>query len=407
MSLKSWTVQKKGNVTSPKGFSASGMHAGIKKSKKKYDVSLIYSKKPCVAAATFTTNKVKAWPVLYSMKAIKSAQKHHAFLASSGNANCVNGKRGKDSVLESVEVAAKALRITKEEIIIAQTGLIGVPFPTTCFKRAIPTLVKKLSLKGGRNAAKGIMTTDTKTKEVAVSFSLGKKKVTIGAMSKGAGMIHPGMGTMLCFITSDVSITKQLLRRALKQAVDESFNKMSIDNDMSTNDMASVLANGASGAKTINKVGKEYNLFRDALTEVCQVMAHKMVDDGEGVGHVCRLEISGAKNVRDAEKAARHIANSMLFKTMLTGADPNWGRIIAAIGASGVDFKMEQVDVVVGNVMIVKQGKLRALSLPKARKVLSKREYGIHVVIGKGRGRSKFLTSDLTVKYVQINAEYS
>lgn len=401
-----WEKRRRGGVTTPLGFYASGMHAGIKKKKKKFDCSLIVSRMPCLAAGTFTTNRVKAWPVLHSMKAINGA-KHMAILASSGNANCMNGPNGKQTVAECVSEVSKLLHVTPEEILIAQTGLIGVPFPVTAFKRAVPKLVRKLSPEGGHAAAKGILTTDLSTKEVALSFNLGDKKVTVGACCKGAGMVHPNMATMLCFITTDVAITKPLLRRAIRHAVDDTFNQMAIDNDMSTNDMALVLANGEAGNPTITKVGKDYWMFRDVLEEVCRIMAYEMVKDGEGVTHICTLRVTGAKNPTEAEKAARQIANSMLFKTMLAGADANWGRICAAVGASGVQFDPDQLHISFGNAVVVHHGKLRVLNLPKARRVLQRKEYTIDVNIGKGRGRAQFVTSDLTTKYVLINSSYS
>ena len=402
----SWDKVKKGTVTSPLGFYASGLHCGIKKSKAKYDVSLVYSPLACTAAGVFTVNRVKAWPVQSSMKTIKEA-KHRAILATSGNANCVNGDQGKRSVEEAVGELAKCMSLDEEEILIAQTGLIGVPFPITRLKRALPKLVKRLSDKGGHNAARGIMTTDLKAKEVALSFSLHGRKVTIGAMAKGAGMVHPNMATMLCFVTTDVAITKPLLRRALRHAADDTFNQMAIDNDQSTNDLVFALANGLARNPTIQKVDRDYRQFREVLEEVCRQMAYAMVRDGEGVSHVCTLKISGAKNPTEAERAARHIANSMLFKTMLAGSDPNWGRIVAAMGASGIHFKPAQVNLSFGGVQVVSHGRLRALNLPKARRVLQKPEYTLEISIGKGRGRAEFVTSDLTTKYVQINSHYN
>jgi len=401
-----WKKEKNGSVTMPKGFIAGGIHAGIKKKKKKYDVSLIYSKTPCVAAGTFTTNRAKAWPVLQSMKAIRGS-KHHAILGTSGNANCLNGPIGKKAVNELIWEAAKCLDILPEEVLIAQTGIIGVPFPITCVKRALPKLVKRLSDTGGHGAAKGILTTDLRDKEIAVSFELGGKKVTIGACAKGAGMVHPNMATMLCFITTDCAITKPLLRRAVRHASDDTFNKMAIDNDMSTNDMVFCLANGEAKNPGIHKIGKDYWMFREALEEVMRYIAHEMVLDGEGVTHVCKLRVSGAKNPTDAEKAARQIANSMLFKTMLAGSNANWGRIAAAVGASGVDFDFKNMSISFGDAEVVHQGRLRVLNLPRARRILQKKEYTIDVVIGKGRGRAEFITCDLTTKYVLINAAYS
>jgi len=404
-----WQRISKGTVTSPEGFRASGMYSGIKRNKHKYDSSLIFSEKPCTAAGTFTINKVKAWSVLHSMRAVRVASKHHAILASSGNANCINGIEGKQALDKCVAEAAAQLNINYDEILAAQTGLIGVKFPTQRLKRAIPILVKKLSdgESGGRAAAKGIMTTDRTVKQVALSFYIGDKKVTIGACAKGAGMVHPNMATMLMFITTDCAITKPLLGRALRHAVDDSFNKMAIDNDMSTNDMVFVLANGAAGNPVLYKVDRVYHLFREALEEVCRIISYDMVRDGEGVTHVCTLRIKGAKNPTLAEKAARQVGNSMLFKTMLAGADPNWGRIAAAIGASGLSFDPDDLNITIGDVPVVHNGRMRALNLPKARRVLLRKEFPIEVTVGNGRGNAHFVTCDLTAKYVMINAAYS
>ncbi len=401
-----WEKRRRGGVTTPLGFLASGMHSGIKKKKKRPDCSLIFSRIPCIAAGTFTINKVKAWPVQQSMRNIQAAR-HHAILASSGNANCMNGPNGKQAVSECIAELARELAIREEEILIAQTGLIGVPFPVTRFKKAIPKLVRKLSPDGGYMAGKGILTTDLSVKEVALSFFIGDKKVTIGACAKGAGMVHPNMATMLCFITTDCAITKPLLRRAIRHAVDDTFNTIAIDNDMSTNDTVLILASGEAKNTPIQKVDKDYRLFREALEEVCRIIAYELIKDGEGVTHVCTLRIAGAKNPTEAEKAARQIANSMLFKTMLAGADANWGRIVAAIGASGVGFNPDHLNISIGNAMVVHHGRLRVLNLPKARRILMKKEYTIDVTIGKGRGRAQFVTSDLTTKYVLINSSYS
>ncbi len=406
MKKTAWEKRSGGSVTTPLGFRATGMHCGIKKRHQAYDCALIVSDVPAVGAGTFTTNRVKAWPVLHSMKAV--AEHHHrAILASSGNANCVNGPKGKEAVTECVQATAQALGINTGEVLIAQTGLIGAPFPISRFKRAIPDLIKSLSRKGGHAAAKGILTTDRSPKEIALSFTLGGKKVSIGAISKGAGMVHPNMATMLCFITTDAAITKPLLKRAVRHATDDTFNQIAIDNDMSTNDTVFILANGAAGNPVIQKVDKDYRLFREALEEVCRQMAMAMVHDGEGVTHICTLQVSGARNPTQAERAARHIANSMLVKTMMAGADPNWGRIVAAVGASGVDFKYDQLNVIFGDVPVVHHGKLRASNLPKARRVLQKKVYTIQVHLGVGHGRTEFITSDLTADYVKINSAYS
>jgi glutamate N-acetyltransferase/amino-acid N-acetyltransferase len=397
--------RRRGSVTTPLGFLASGGRAGIK-AKKKFDSSLIVSQVPAVAAGTFTTNRAKAWPVLYSMKVI-GGPRHRAILASSGNANCFNGPEGKSAVFQSVESLAQLLGVPPEEVLIAQTGLIGCRFPIHRFKRNLPKLVKRLSPEGGRQAAKGILTTDLRTKETALSFYLGRKRVTIGAIAKGAGMVHPNMATMLCFITTDVRITKRLLRRALRHAVDDTFNQIAIDNDQSTNDTVLILANGEAGNPTLTKVDRRYRLFRDALEEICRYVAKELVRDGEGVTKVCTLHVTGAKRPTEAERVARQIGTSMLFKTMLAGADPNWGRLVAAIGASGVDFDPGRLDIAFDGVSVLSHGKLRASNLPKARRVLAKREFDLTVGLGKGYARAQFITSDLTAKYVLINSSYS
>lgn len=392
-------------MTTPLGFLASGVHSGIKQ-KKKYDASLIVSRVPAVAAGTFTTNKAKAWPVVHSMKVIHGPR-HRAILASSGNANCFNGPEGKAAVQQSVEAMAQLLKVAPEEILIAQTGLIGAPFPINRFKRSFPKLVKRLSVEGGRRSAKGILTTDLRPKEVAVSFYLGKKRATIGAIAKGAGMVHPHMATMLCFITTDVKITKRLLRRALRRAVDETFNRIAIDNDQSTNDTVLILANGEADNSTITRVDRRYRLFRDALEEVCRYIARELVRDGEGVTKVCNLRVTAARRPTEAERAARQIGTSMLFKTMLAGADPNWGRLVAALGASGVAFNPKRLDISFGEVSVLSHGRLRASNLPRARRVLAKREFEVTIGLGKGHARAEFITSDLTPRYVLINSSYS
>ncbi len=408
MSQVTWKKVLNGTVTSAKGFSASGMHIGIKRKNMKHDISLIYSATPCNAAGVFTKNSAKAWCVLHAQKNIKNA-KHHAVLASSGNANCLNGPKGKTAIEQALKVLAKQLNISEGNILSAQTGIIGVEFPTQTVLKGLPTLVQKLgsSRKHGADAAKGILTTDLRTKESAVSFQLGQKKVTVGGISKGSGMIHPNMATMLGFITTDCAISKKMLTQALRYVNHLTFNKIAVDNDMSTNDMVFVLANGEAGNKEITKEDADYKKFVAALQEVARVLAYEIVLDGEGATHVCTLHVEGAKNDAEAEKAARQIANSMLFKTMLAGADPNWGRIAAAVGSSGAKFNSEEFSLFFESVKIVDHGKVFPQNREKARQVLLKREYQIRVIIGKGKGKMTFITSDLTAKYVAINTKYS
>ncbi len=397
---------KNGSLTSAKGFVASGMHCGIKRSPLKYDVSLVVSEKPANAAAVFTVNRAKAWPVYLAIQNLK-APKHRAILGTSGNANCLNGPQGKQAAWDCLKKTADQLQLKPEEVLIAQTGIIGVRYPTQRVTRSISVLQKKLSKKGGHDAARGILTTDKRTKEIGVSFLIGGKKATIGAAAKGAGMVHPYMATMLCFITTDAAISKPLLQKALRAAVETTFNAIAIDNDMSTNDTAFILANGAAGNAEIKTENADYKKFALALECLLNEVAVGLVEDGEGVKHVCHITVQGAKTDKDAAKAARQIGNSMLFKTMVTGEDPNWGRIIAAVGASQIPFNPNRFSVLIGGATIVREGLVRVLNRPKAKKAMSKPHFDVTVDLHFGKGRAKFVTSDLTHEYVSINGAYS
>ncbi len=403
---------KDGGVTSPAGFLASGMHGGIKPLTRKYDCSLIVSEKPAVSAAVFTVNKAKAWPLLYNQSIIRKP-KHRAILANSGNANCFNGKSGAKAIQSSLKLLSSALKIKKREALLASTGIIGKPFPIEKLEAAIPLLVGQLSKSGGIDAARGILTTDTYPKEIAVQFRVGSKKVTLGAMAKGAGMVLPHMtptgerhATMLCFVTTDLAISKPMLTKALADAVDRTFNHIAIDNDMSTNDMVVVLANGLAKNDPITHPGKSFEIFKQVLTRVCSEIARALVKDGEGVKHVCEIHIQGAKTRKEAKLVGKQIATSMLVKTMLAGEDPNWGRVVASIGASGAQFS-KNLDVAFDGVYILKNGKGLFRNRPRVRKVLQKKEFVLQVNLKKGSFEETFFTSDLTKFYVWINSSYS
>ncbi len=397
---------KNGSLTSAKGFLASGMFCGIKRVSKKYDISLVVSEKAATAAGVFTVNRAKAWPVYLAIKNLKNA-KHMAILGTSGNANCLNGLTGQAAAWTCLKAAADELGVKTEEVLIAQTGIIGMRYPVHCVERAMPELVKSLSTEGGHAAARGILTTDKRTKEIGVSFTLGSKKVTIGAAAKGAGMVHPYMATMLCFITTDAAISKPLLHKSLKTAVQTTFNAIAIDNDMSTNDCAFVLANGLAGNREIKKENADYKKFSAALEFLLKEVAVGLVEDGEGVKHVCHITVKNAKSDAEAAKAARQVGNSMLFKTMVTGEDPNWGRIIAAVGASQIQFNPQKFSVAIGGVPIVREGVVRFSNRPKAKKVMANSHFDVTVDLHYGKGSSTFVTSDLTHEYVSINGAYS
>lgn len=396
-----------GTVSTPRGFKASGLYCGIKAKSRKPDLALILSDVPAVSAGMFTRNRLKAWPVLHSMSAIRKSEKHRAIIANSGNANCINGPRGKEAVQQIIRSLSEHTGIPEKEILICSTGIIGLRLPVLKVTRAIPRLIKQLSVRGGHRAARGIMTTDTRAKEVAVAFSLGKTEVRIGAIAKGVGMVHPNMATMLNFITTDCVITRPMLYKALRTSVNKTFNMMSIDNDLSTNDTVFILANGRAGNKLIVAKDANYRIFEEALTHVTMHMTKELVKDGEGATKFCTIIVSGAKTRNDAEKAARTIANSMLFKTMLAGADPNWGRIAGAVGASGAMFRPNRLSISFNGIKLLSSGRYLVSARPDVKKVLRHDEFEIEASLGEGSHNARFYTCDLTKGYVDINAAYS
>jgi len=393
----------KGTITTPKGFVASGVHAGIKQNRP--DVSLIMSTQPAVAAATFTRNTAKAWPVLWSMKAMRN-RTHRAIIANSGNANCFNGEGGRRAVETTVKALAKAAKIGEKEILISSTGIIGEIFPIKKVLGAISALLETLSKSGGHKAAQGILTTDRVTKEYAVSLKLGKETVRIGGIAKGSGMMNPNMATMLCYLTTDAAIAKPLLAAAVKTAVQESFNRISIDTDTSTNDTVYMLANGMAGNRVISSPGKDYKAFLLALLQVMRYLAKELVKDGEGVKHIAEIHVAGTKNDKDADRIARTLAHSMLFKTMLAGEDPNWGRVVASVGSTGIAFDPNKLDISFSGKAVLHSGKVIKKNIAAIRKQLAKPETRVDVNLNLGKGEALFLTSDLTTAYVRINSWY-
>ena len=425
-------VLSDGSITSPIGFVAAGMNAGIKKSFRKLDVSLIYSEARAVSAGMFTTNRVKAWPLLYDLRVIK-AKHHRAIFANSGNANCFNGRTGQEAVSVSLNLLSRGLKVPKREVLLASTGVIGRSFPIQKIRKVIPKLIQNLSKAGGHNAACGILTTDTHPKEIAVRFQIDRKPVTIAAMAKGAGMVYPDMNemgirkgnsghhalpacrqarsacrqaTMLCFMTTDLNISKPLLGRALSYAVDESFNKIAIDNDRSTNDTVLILANGLAGNRRIVSQDQRFQAFQDALVYLCSSLARSLARDGEGVTHVCEVVVKGAHNRAEAERLCQQISASMLFKTMLAGSDPNWGRIMSSIGASGVVFS-PKLNLAFDGVPILLNGREVVHNKGRIRRILRKKEFCLEINLKSGKYQERFWTTDLTKFYVWINSRYS
>ena len=399
-----------GGVVAPKGFTANGIHAGIRQNKSKIDLSLIYSEKKATAAAVYTTNLVKGAPI-YVTKENLSDGYAHAMLCNSGNANTCN-QDGIFIAKSSCETLAKELNIAPEDVIVASTGVIGLPMSLEPFKTGIPEIVKGLGNTDSHAdlAAQGIMTTDTKKKEIAVEFNLGNKVCHIGAMTKGSGMIHPNMATMLCFITTDVSISANLLQEALKEATSDSFNMLSVDGDTSTNDMVSIMANGLADNEKITEKNNYYAEFKDALKYITIYLAKAMAKDGEGATKLLIAHVTHAKTIEDAKIVAKSVICSSLLKAAMFGSDANWGRVLCAIGYSKADVDVLKVDVEFksnkGIIPVCKNGSGIPFSEELAKEILSEDEITIEINLNDGEGESQAFGCDLTYDYVKINGDY-
>ena len=395
----------------PKGFLASGIKAEIKKSGKA-DLALLYSEVPAVAAAAFTTNRFQASPVKVSKAHIK-AKEHQAIIVNSGNANCANGRIGDKDALKMTEFIGKALLLDKKEVLVASTGIIGVYLPLGNIEKAIPELVEELSETKGTRFAEAIMTTDTVKKELAVKVKLGNVTVSIGGACKGVGMIYPLMktqrhATMLCFLTTDVYITKGMLTASLDEAIGDSFNMISVDGDMSTNDSCFMMANGLAGNRQISGKGSDYNKFTQALKFITGELAKALARDGEGATKFMEILVTGARSESDAKAIARKISTSNLLKCAVCGEDPNWGRIVAAAGSSGIDFNPDKVDVYLGSLKALSNGmSVKGLDKGKAHKLFTKKDVYIKVDLKSGKHKATAWTCDFSKEYVAINSEYS
>ena len=389
-----------GGVTSPGGFKAGAVHAGIKYSDpKRLDLGVLFSEKPCTAAAVFTTNKVKAAPVLLDMKRLQKG-KISAVIMNSGCANACTGEQGMKDAIEMTELAAKLSGVKPEAVMVSSTGVIGTMLPMDKVKAAVPKI--KLTKDGGHNLARAIMTTDRVPKEIAIK----EDGFTVGGCLKGAGMIHPNMATMLCYITTDAGVEKDFLQQALKKAVDVSMNLISVDGDNSTNDTILLLANGVSG--TAVKPGTDKaKAFQQALNRVCMRLAKAAARDGEGATKLIEVKVSGAVNKNDARLAARTIISSSLVKTAVYGSDPNWGRVVAAAGRSGADMDPGKTELFMGDFHLFKNGAPLPFDKKEASKYMGGKEVFFHLNLHLGRGEATAFGCDLTEEYVKINAEYT
>ena len=400
-----------GGVTAAKGFLAAGVEAGIKYQNRK-DMAMVYSKTPCRAAGVFTTNVVKAAPVLWDKEVVESEWEAQAIVVNSGIANACTGKLGYEYCRETAGAAADALEISPQSVLICSTGVIGMQLPMEKMTEGVRMLAKaiKPGEEAGTDAAKAIMTTDTRNKQVAVKVTIGGKEVTIGGMCKGSGMIHPNMCTMLAFVTTDVNISKKLLQEALSADVQDTFNMVSVDGDTSTNDTLLVLANGQAGNPEITEKGADYDTFVEALHYVNETLAKKIAGDGEGATALFEVKVIHADNKEDATTLAKSVITSSLTKAALFGHDANWGRILCALGYSGAKFDPEAIELYLessaGKILIFKDGMAADYSEEEATRILSCSEVTALVDMKMGEAKATAWGCDLTYDYVKINADY-
>ena len=403
--------QIKGGVTAAKGFKAASTAAGIKY-KDRTDMAMIYSEVPCAVAGTFTTNIVKAAPVKWDQHVVYDSKKAQAVIVNAGIANACTGEEGMGYCKATAEKVNKLLQIPTDEVLVASTGVIGMQLPMEKMTEGVRMLAKaiKPGEEAGTDAAKAIMTTDTRNKQVAVKVTIGGKEVTIGGMCKGSGMIHPNMCTMLAFVTTDVNISKKLLQEALSADVQDTFNMVSVDGDTSTNDTLLVLANGQAGNHEITEKGADYDTFVEALHYVNETLAKKIAGDGEGATALFEVKVIHADNKEDAKTLAKSVITSSLTKAALFGHDANWGRILCALGYSGAKFDPEAIELYLessaGKILIFKDGMAADYSEEEATRILSCSEVTALVDMKMGEAKATAWGCDLTYDYVKINADY-
>lgn len=399
-----------GGVTAVPGILAGGVAAGIKPSGKK-DLALIYSSTPARVAAVFTSNQVKGAPVLVSLDHARGGVAQ-AIVASSGCSNVCTGERGLRDAREMTTLVGDLLRVPASHVLVASTGVIGVPLPMDKIRAALPRLVKALSPQGGRSAAEAILTTDTRSKEAALRIEVVGRPVTIGGMAKGVGMIEPHLATMFCFVATDAVIARDALAPVVRRAVDRSFNRITVDGDQSTSDTVAVLANGLAENRPLATGTPGLRQFAGGLETLMTRLARMLVGDGEGATKLVAVAVRSAASRRDALAAARSVAGSLLVKTAINGQDPNWGRIMMALGKSPARVRPETVAITLGDgrlsERLVERGMLReGVRLDRVREIMGAREYEIAIDLGLGRGEDRVWTCDLSEEYVRINGKYT
>jgi len=393
-----------GTVTSPEGFFAGAIYAGIsKKAKDKPDLGILFSEAPCVATAVFTTNRLKAAPVVLSQQRLKQGRAG-AVVVNSGCANAFTGDRGLRNAAEMAKLTAEGIGILPEDVLVASTGVIGAPLPMKRITSGIEQVI--LSRDGGHELARAIMTTDTFAKETAVVVRAGDSKFTIGGVAKGSGMIHPDLATMLCFLTTDATVELDFLKKVLKKAVDISFNMISIDGDTSPNDMVLLMANGLALSEPLSAGSAQANAFQQGLEQVCLYLAKCIARDGEGATKLIEVTVSGAPTSAEARLAARMVVSSSLVKAAVHGADPNWGRVMAAVGRSGVEVVEAKVDLYISDIPVVKAGKPLPFNKRGIIQLLKGKEVSLSLNLNLGSGKATAWGCDLSEEYVTINSQY-
>ena len=399
-----------GGVTAAKGFKAAGLHAGVKagSNPEKNDLAMILCDTEATAAGVYTMNRVKAAPIYVTMEHLENGVAR-GIIANSGNANAC-APMGHENAVKMSEAAAAATGLKPEDFIVASTGVIGQPLNISVIEQACPTLASLLSRDGSMEAAKAIMTTDTRPKEIAVSFEIGGKEVRLGGIAKGSGMIHPNMGTMLAFLTTDCAISSDVLQSALYETTKVTFNRISVDGDTSTNDTCCILASGAAGNPVIDWKSEEYEVFQGALKFVCTELAKKIAGDGEGATRLVTCTVSGSRSDETAEKLAMEVIRSSLVKAAMFGADANWGRVLCAMGYSKAPFRPEYVDIAfasaAGEIQVCAAGEGLAFDEDLAKKVLTQPEVEIRINVNEGEHSATAWGCDLTYDYVKINGDY-
>ena len=398
-----------GGVTSPMGFTAQGVCASVKPSNTtKRDLALIYCDTLCNSAAVFTKNLVKSDTITVTKEHLENG-KAQAVIVNSGNANTCNSD-GYEKAQAMCRLASEALGVKEEDVIVASTGVIGQTLPIEPIEKGVEMMKGKLTKEGGTNAAEAIMTTDTVKKEMALELTLDGKKVTIGGIAKGSGMIHINMGTMLSFVTTDAAVSSEMLKEALLEAVEDSFNMVSVDGDTSTNDTLAILASGKAGNKEITEKNQDYKTFAAGLTAAFKVLAKKLASDGEGATKLLVCSVSGAKTKKDAKGVAKSVICSSLLKAAMFGSDANWGRVLCAIGYSGMDVDIKKVDVSFksdkGVIDVCKNGAGLEFCEEKATEILLEKEIEIVVSLKDGNAEAEAYGCDLTYDYVKINGDY-